>query len=97
MATKGGFGSGSGASTEDLRAELELSFERLQSGRIALYYVHRLHVEVPIRETMELLAEYVNEGRIEHVGLSEVTVDQIEEARQTLPIAAVQNEYSLSE
>ncbi|HYH44899.1 MAG TPA: aldo/keto reductase [Thermoanaerobaculia bacterium] len=97
VATKGGFGSGSGSSTEDLRTELELSFDRLQTDRIGLYYVHRLHSEVPIGETMELLAEYVNAGRIEHVGLSEVTVDQIEEARQTLPIAAVQNEFSLSE
>src|SRR5215218_8497896 len=97
VATKGGFGSGSGASTDDLRTELELSFERLQTDRIDLYYVHRIHAEVPIGETMELLAEYVNEDRIEHVGLSEVSVDQIEEARQTLPIAAVQNEFSLSE
>ena len=97
MATKGGFGSGSGTGTDELRSELELSFDRLQTDRIDLYYVHRLHSEVPISETMELLAEYVNAGRIEHVGLSDVTVDQIEEARQTLPIAAVQNQYSLSE
>ncbi len=97
VATKGGFGSGSGTDTDELRSELELSFDRLQTDRIALYYVHRLHSEVPISETMELLAEYVDAGRIEYVGLSEVSVDQLEEARQRLPIAAVQNEFSLSE
>lgn len=97
VATKGGFGSGSGTTTENLRTELELSFDRLQTDSIDLYYVHRLHPEVPIDETMELLAEYVDAGRIQHVGLSEASVDQIEEARRTLPVAAVQNEFSLSE
>jgi aryl-alcohol dehydrogenase-like predicted oxidoreductase len=97
VATKGGFGGGSGTTTEELRAELDQSFKRLQTDQIGLYYVHRLHAEVPIAETMELLAEYVDAGRIENVGLSEVTVEKIEEARQTLPIAAVQNEYSHAE
>lgn len=91
VATKGGFGKES-----DLRAELEQSFERLQAERIDLYYVHRLQPEVPIAETMGLLAEYVDAGRIGHVGLSEVGVEQIEEARETVPIAAVQNEFSLA-
>ena len=97
VATKGGFGSGKGTSTADLRAELDQSFDRLQTDRIGLYYVHRVHKKVPLAETMNLLAEYVEAGRIENVGLSEVTVKQIEEARKTLPIAAVQNEYSHAE
>lgn len=95
VATKGGFGQGS--TTADLRAELEQSFERLQVERIDIYYVHRLQPEVPIAETMELLAEYVDAGRIEHVGLSEVSIEQIAQARETVPIAAVQNEFSLAE
>lgn len=95
VATKGGYASGS--TTQDLRSELEQSFERLQTDRIDLYYVHRVQPEVPLGETMKALAEYVNAGRIAHVGLSEVSIEQIEEARQTLPIAAVQNEFSLAE
>lgn len=94
VATKGGYGSAT--TTEDLRSELDQSFQRLQTERIELYYVHRLNPEVSIPETMGLLAEYVDAGRIGHVGLSEVSVEQIETARETVPIAAVQNEYSLA-
>jgi pyridoxine 4-dehydrogenase len=97
VATKGGFAGGEGTSTEELRAELDQSFERLRTERIELYYVHRVNPEVPLSETMGLLAEYVEAGRLGHVGLSEVSVEQIEEARQTLPIAAVQNQFSLAE
>ena len=96
VATKGGYHEGE-ARPERLREQLEQSFERLRTETIALYYVHRLDAGTPIEETMGLLKEYVDAGRIEHVGLSEVTVEQIEQARQVLPIAAVQNEYNLAE
>lgn len=94
VATKGGF---KAATVDDLRTELEQSFERLHTDRIELYYVHRLLSEASITETMELLASYVEAGRIGHIGLSEVGVEQIEEARETVSIAAVQNEFSLAE
>jgi pyridoxine 4-dehydrogenase len=95
VATKGGYHPGSG--TEGLRKELETSLERLRTDTIALYYLHRVDPEVPLEETMSLLKEYHDAGRITHVGLSEVSVEQIQRARSVVPIAAVQNEYSLSE
>ena len=96
VATKGGYREGE-ARPDRLRPQLEQSFERLQTEAIALYYVHRLDEGTPIAETMGLLREYVDAGRIDHVGLSEVTIEQIERARETVPIAAVQNELNLGE
>jgi pyridoxine 4-dehydrogenase len=94
VATKGGY---HGGGTETLRAELEQSFERLRTDTIALYYLHRVDPDVPLEETMRLFKEYRDAGRITHVGLSEVTVKQIQRAQSVVPIAAVQNEYSVSE
>lgn len=95
VATKGGYQAEGGV--EALRSELEQSFRSLQAETIALYYVHRLHAdERPIEETLGLLAEYRDGGRIEHVGLSDVSIDEIEDAREIVPIAAVQNEHNLS-
>jgi pyridoxine 4-dehydrogenase len=94
VATKGGYHSGR---PEQLRAELEESFERLRTDTIALYYLHRVDPETPLGETLSVLKEYRDAGRVRHVGLSEVSVDQIERARTVVPIAAVQNEYNLSE
>lgn len=95
VATKGGYHSGRG--NEGLRSELEQSFERLRTDTIALYYLHRVDPDIPIEESMGLLREYRDAGRIAHVGLSEVSVEQIERARSVVPIAAVQNEYNLAE
>jgi pyridoxine 4-dehydrogenase len=96
VATKGGYEPGGGR-PERLRAELEESFARLRTDTIALYYLHRVDRGVPLEETLSVLKEYRDGGRIRHVGLSEVSVDQIELARAVVPIAAVQNEYNLSE
>jgi pyridoxine 4-dehydrogenase len=96
VATKGGYERG-GAQPERLRAQLEESFERLRTDTLALYYVHRVDPAVPLEETLSVLKEYRDAGRIRHVGLSQVSVDQIELARTVVPIAAVQNEYNLSE
>ena len=95
VATKGGYHAGGG--TEGLRKELETSLQRLRTDTIALYYLHRVDPDVPLEETMSLLKEYRDAGRITHVGLSEVSVEQIQRARSVVPIAAVQNEYNLSE
>jgi pyridoxine 4-dehydrogenase len=96
VATKGGYEPGSGR-PERLRAELEESFERLRTDTIALYYLHRVDPGVPLEESLSVLKEYHEAGRIRHVGVSTVSVDQIERARTVVPIAAVQNEYNLSE
>lgn len=94
VATKGGYNSGD---PETLRAEIEQSFERLGAETIDLYYLHRVDPKVPLAETLAPIAEYHEAGRIRNVGLSEVDVEQILLGRSVVPIAAVQNEYSLKE
>jgi pyridoxine 4-dehydrogenase len=96
VATKVGYHPGSGR-PETLRAELEESFERLRAETLPLVYLHRVDPDVPIEESLAVLREYRDAGRIEHVGVSDVGVDQIERARSVVPIAAVQNEYSRAE
>jgi pyridoxine 4-dehydrogenase len=95
VGTKGGYNAGGGV--EGLRAEVEESFERLRVETIPLYYPHRVHPDLEVEDAMGLLKEYRDAGRITHIGLSDVTVEQIERARSVVPSAAVQNEYSLSE
>jgi pyridoxine 4-dehydrogenase len=94
IATKGGYRSNESVG---LRAELATSLERLQTEVIDLYYLHRVHDDAPFEATVELLAEQVGEGRIRHLGLSEVGIGEIEAARSIVDIAAVQNEYGLGE
>ena len=96
VASKAGYHPGSGR-PERLRAEVEESFDRLRTETITLYYLHRVDPGVPLEESLSVLREYHDGGRIRHVGVSEVSVDQIERARTVVPIAAVQNEYNLSE
>lgn len=96
VSTKGGWGAGNGR-PEVLRAQIEESLRRLQTESIALYYLHRVDPETPLEESLATILEYRNEGKIRHLGLCEVGVDQIEQARQVAPITAVQNHYNLSE
>jgi pyridoxine 4-dehydrogenase len=96
VATKGGYERGGGR-PERLRAEIEESFEALRTDTIPLYYLHRVHPDVPIEESLGVLREYHDAGRIRNVGVSNVSVDQIERARTVVPIAAVQNQYSVSD
>jgi aryl-alcohol dehydrogenase-like predicted oxidoreductase len=95
VATKGG-GSGSGR-PDVLRDELEASLQRLKTDSISLYYLHRVDPQVPIEESLALIKEYRDQGKVRHVGISQVDIRQIERARQVVPIAAVQNHYNLSE
>ncbi|WP_244217708.1 aldo/keto reductase, partial [Streptomyces carpinensis] len=62
---------------------------------IDLYYMHRRDVNVPIEETVGTMAELVREGKVKHLGLSEVTADELRTAQAVHPIAAVQSEWSL--
>jgi pyridoxine 4-dehydrogenase len=96
VATKVGYRPGEG-DPRRLRKQLEESFERLHTERIALCYLHRVDPETPLEESLRALREYVLDGRIEHVGISEASVEQIERAREVLPVSAVQNEFSLTE
>ena len=96
VATKGGFRPGEGH-PERLRAQIEESLSRLQTESIELYYLHRPDPETPLEESLGAIKEYVDAGKIRHVGVSEVTVEQLERARQLVPITAVQNHYNLAE
>jgi pyridoxine 4-dehydrogenase len=96
VATKGGFRPGEGR-PEALRAQIEESLRRLRADAIQLYYLHRVDPETPLEESLGAIAEYRDAGKIRHVGLSEVGIEEIERARRVVPIAAVQNQYNLSE
>ena len=97
VATKGGAGGAGHGRPEVLRAELDQSLRRLKTDTISLYYLHRIDPETPIEESVAVIKEYRDQGKVRHVGLSEVNIEQIERARRVVPIAAVQNHYSLSE
>ena len=94
VATKGGINSGSPAA---IRSEIEESLRRLRVKSIALYYLHRVDPNVPLETSLAAIKEYVDSGVIANVGVSQVTVEQIERARKVVPIAAVQQQYSVSE
>jgi aryl-alcohol dehydrogenase-like predicted oxidoreductase len=98
VATKGGGGPDPGRGRpEVLRAQIEESLRRLRTKRIYLYYLHRVDPQTPLEDSLAAIKEYRDRGQILHVGLSEVGIDQIERARQVVPIAAVQNHYNVSE
>jgi pyridoxine 4-dehydrogenase len=78
-------------------AELEESLRRLRTDSISLYYLHRVDPQTPIEESLATIKEYRDQGKVRHVGISEVGIDQIERARRVLPITALQNHYNLSE
>lgn len=78
-----------------VRQAVEGSLRRLDVDVIDLYYMHRRDVNVPIEETVGAMAELVAEGKVKHLGLSEVTADELRAAQAVHPIAAVQSEWSL--
>ena len=80
---------------EYLRQECEMSLRRLGLERIDLFQLHRIDPKVPAAEQFGLLAELQKEGKILHVGLSEVSVAEIEAASAVVRIATVQNRYNL--
>jgi pyridoxine 4-dehydrogenase len=96
VGTKGGFRAGEGR-PDALRSQIEESLRRLRTDTIQLYYLHRVDPETPLEQSMATVAEYVDAGKIQHVGISEAGIDEIEQARAIVPIAAVQNHYNLSE
>jgi aryl-alcohol dehydrogenase-like predicted oxidoreductase len=96
VATKGGYRPGEGR-PDVLRAQIEQSLRSLRTDAIGLYYLHRVDPQTPLEESLGAIAEHVERGEIRHVGVSAVTVEQVEQARRVVPIAAVQNEYRLDE
>jgi len=80
-----------------LRAACEGSLQRLKLERIDLYQLHRIDPRVPAEDQFGTLADLQREGKIRHVGLSEVSVRDVENARKAIPIVSVQNRYNLTD
>jgi len=74
---------------------VENSLKRLQLERIDLYQLHRIDPKVPMEESLGALKKMQEAGKIRHVGLSEVSAEEIDRARKVLPIVSVQNQYNI--
>ncbi|MGA2209605.1 MAG: aldo/keto reductase [Acidimicrobiales bacterium] len=79
---------------EHLREACEGSLRRLKLDQIALYQFHRVDSKVPLAESVGTLVDLKNEGKIRHIGVSNVTEQQLKEAQQITPIVSVQNRYN---
>jgi pyridoxine 4-dehydrogenase len=103
IATKGGFtrqGPNQWAIVgrpEYLRQCVEMSLRRLKLERIDLYQLHRIDPQVPVEDSLGELKKMQKEGKIRHIGLSEVSVKEIERAQKTVPIVSVQNKYNIAD
>jgi pyridoxine 4-dehydrogenase len=81
---------------EYLKGCVDKSLKRLRLDRIDLYQLHRIDPKVPMEESLGALKEMQDAGKIRHVGLSEVTPEEIARARKVLPIVSVQNQYNIT-
>ncbi len=103
IATKGGnTRPGPGQWVQDGRPEylaqcVDKSLKRLKLERIDLYQLHRIDRKVPVEESLGALKAAQDAGKIRHVGLSEVTVAQIEQAKKVVPIVSIQNRYNITD
>src|SRR5690349_23272287 len=103
IATKGGLTRpGPGRWTPNCRPEhlkqaLEGSLKRLKLERIDLYQLHTVDPKVPLEVSVGTLADMQREGKVRHIGLSNVSVKELERARKIVPIVSVQNRYSLAD
>ncbi len=80
-----------------LQQQLEMSLRRLRVERIDLYQLHRIDPTVPLEDTLGALKDAQTAGKIRHIGLSEVTPEQIEAAQRIVPVVSVQNRFNLAE
>jgi pyridoxine 4-dehydrogenase len=103
IATKGGFDRPGpnewieNGKPEHLRVACEGSLRRLRLERIDLYQLHRIDPKVPAEDQIGTLKDLQTQGKIKHIGLSEVSVRQIQHARTIVPIVSVQNRYSIAD
>ena len=80
-----------------LKQQVELSLRRLGLDRIDLIQLHRIDPEVPVADQVGAFKELQEQGKVRHIGLSEVTVDELKEAQKTAEIVSVQNLYNLAD
>jgi aryl-alcohol dehydrogenase-like predicted oxidoreductase len=103
IATKGGFDRSGpnkwveNGKPEHLRSACEGSLRRLRLDRIDLYQLHRIDPKVPAEDQLGTLKDLQAQGKIKHIGLSEVSVKQIQHARTIIPVVSVQNRYSITD
>ena len=79
-----------------LRQEVEMSLRRLGVERLDLFQLHRIDTKFPLEDQIGELVALQQEGKIRHIGLSEVDVEQLEAAQKIAPIVSVQNMYNLT-
>jgi aryl-alcohol dehydrogenase-like predicted oxidoreductase len=82
---------------EYLQQCVEMSLRRLKLERIDLWQLHRIDPKVPVEESLGVILKLQQQGKIRHVGLSEVSPEEIERAKKTLPIVSVQNQYNIGD
>ena len=80
---------------DHLKEALEGSLKRLKLDRIDLYQLHRIDPKVPAEQSFEFLSKVQQEGKVKHIGLSEVSVAEIKKAQQYFDVVSVQNMYSV--
>lgn len=80
---------------DHLEEALEGSLKRLKQDRIDLYQLHRLDPEVPFEKSLQFLKKVQEQGLVKHIGLSEVSVDEIRQAQDYIEVVSVQNKYSV--
>lgn len=103
IATKGGLLRGGpnnwypNGHPDHLRSTLEGSLKRLKLERIDLYQLHRVDPRVPMEDSLGTLADLQREGKIKHIGLSEVNIEQLHAAQRIVQIVSVQNRYSIGD
>ena len=97
LATKFGMGEGGNGSPEYVRRALEASLRSLRTDYVDLLYYHRPDGVTPISETLGAMHELVDEGKVRHLGVSNMDAAQLREAAAAAPVAVVQNRYSLLE
>ncbi|ABF41254.1 aldo/keto reductase [Candidatus Koribacter versatilis Ellin345] len=81
---------------EYLVQQVELSLRNLKVERLDLWQLHRIDPKFPVEDSLSAIKKLQEQGKIRHVGLSEVSVKEIEQARKVMPIVSVQNEYNLA-
>ena len=83
------------ATPDEVRSRCDESLARLGTDHIDLYYLHRVDPDTPIEESIGAMSELVEAGKVRHLGVSEVTAEELERAHATHPISALQSEWSL--
>lgn len=103
IATKGGFDRTGpnkwvpNGHPDKIKADIEGSLERLNVKQLDLWQLHRIDPNVDVKKTLAPVIEAVKAGKIKHVGLSEVGVNEIKQVQDLLPVASVQNMYNLGD